>query len=1791
MEQQLSALRVERGVLKRTITYIEKKVVDQPDLPASSATTLLANVQFTLDKFIKVQAHIETLASGQAETLIREQNEGDAFSGRCTELQLTLSEIAEKVKPNVQQGADHWSQALSSQTDLMRKMLELQSSSNSNGNGTRTKLPQLKLPAFDGKYTDWPQFRDAFQSAIHNNRDLMPNEKMQYLKMSLSGSAAEDISHIPISDDTYATTWERLTSRYEKKVHLVNSYIQQFMAQTQQKVDSASDLRSANLKYRQIIDGLRALGPECLSIDMWLIYMMKSNMNEKFRTKWEEGKSSDQLSTLDEFFEFMTKMTDVMERANQGTTGTTASTPKEQKPNSKPSKPGFKSHHTNSAQCPECNSTHLLHLCDKFKALALNEKRDRMSQFHLCFNCLRPNHSAKSCPSKSSCQKCGKRHHTLLHPPSTDPAPNGAAQPVQPKPAQQVPASQPSLPQASPQTPAPQALPAVQSTPISGITMHHSSIHKSLLPTALVNVKDVHGNYQVCRVLIDGGGECTMLSEECAQRLALPRSKAHIAVYGAGEVLVGHSKGLVHLEISSRYDPQNKINADAYVMNKVTSNLPSTNLSGSQWRHLQQLQLADPNYKVPGKIDIIIGVEYASYINLPQILKGDAGEPVAQLTIFGWTVSGCVQGTPTRLTSLHTHASECDLNETLQKFWESEEGCLVDKKALLTAEEALCEEHFAQTHTRDDTGRYIVEMLFKKDHAPLGNSSATALGRFKSLERRFEKDSTLRDQYIAFMDEYIEMNHMELVTDPKVLQDHESYYLPHQAVLRPSSETTKLRVVFNASEPTRPNNPSFNGILVTGPTIQDDLLVLLLRFRTYKIAFSADVEKMYRQILIAKKFRDFLQIFWRRDPRQPIRTYHLNTVTYGTSCAPYLAVRVLHQIAMDYKEQFPEACQAIISSFYMDDLLCGADSIEEAIKLQKDIQHVLSLGQFNLRKWASNSSEVLQEIPPEMRAITPEEVQLHSKSISALGLNWAPGEDYFSLLLEALPSVSTKRDLCAAAAKIFDPLGFIAPVSVKLKMMFQALWLTGSAWDDELPPEVAAAYKRIQDEFHLLPQLRIPRRIPSVMKSLVLHGFADASKRAFGAVVYAKGIDGVGNSVIEIVMAKSRVAPLKPITIPRLELKAARLLAELIAKIKSSCPHKEVQIHAWSDSTTVLQWLQEPPRSWDQFVARRVHEIQEVVPPIHWRYVPTSQNPADCVSRGILPSELVNHPLWWHGPPWLSEEEDKWPANKVIGKTDEERASRAIVLTTQVDETHLLHQLIQNTSGYLRIVRLVAYLMRFYRNIRAQLAKEEVCKGFLSVQEQHDATVCILKYIQQISFPDEYKCCVKGQEVSRTSKLRTLVPFLDKDGLMRAQGRLENSEFDYGTRHPIILPSNHKFVRDLVVFTHETNLHAGHAILANTLKAKYWIIGLRSLTKNVTRLCVRCTKARPRTETPFMGDLPKSRVEENLPFVRTGCDFAGPIKIRASKLRKAPIQKAYICVFICMSTKMMHLEAVSDLSTDAFLAALNRFGGRRGYCKTIYCDNGSNFIGASGTTRQERLGGIRTHQHKVTAKMSARGTEFKFIPAYSPTFGGLWERGVANVKTLLRRVIGESLLTFEELSTVLVQIEAILNSRPLCAKTSDINDLEALTPGHFYLFRAPNLPPEPNLLETNPNRLSRWLYCQRMVQHFWQRWHQEYLTSLQNRPKWNQKTRDLCVGDLVLIRDKELKPTFWKMGRVMRVDPGKDGTVRVVLVKTQDGEEKRAANTLAWLPLPTDHVDPVVEPQDGSRGAVCGNSL
>lgn len=397
----------------------------------------------------------------------------------------------------------------------------------------------------------------------------------------------------------------------------------------------------------------------------------------------------------------------------------------------------------------------------------------------------------------------------------------------------------------------------------------------------------------------------------------------------------------------------------------------------------------------------------------------------------------------------------------------------------------------------------------------------------------------------------------------------------------------------------------------------------------------------------------------------------------------------------------------------------------------------------------------------------------------------------------------------------------------------------------------------------------------------------------------------------------------------------------------------------------------------------------------------------------------------------------------------------------------------------------------------------------------------------------------------------------------------------YDESHPIILPPNAHLTRLLIDQAHLRTMHGGTSLVASELRQKFWIVGARDAIRHQIFKCITCYRNRAATTRQLMGSLPAARVRRtSRPFLHTGVDYCGPFDLRASKYRGIKSYKGYVAVFVCLTVKAIHLECVDGLTTDAFLAAFRRFVSRRGLPSDVYSDNGTNFVGAANELNRQFEYTKYEMECQTAQNLVEDNIQWHFIPPASPHFGGLGEAGVKATKHHLRRVIGETKLTYEEMSTLLCQIEACLNSRPICANSNDPDDFTALTPGHFLVNTSVLAIPEPSLIDINPNRLNRWQNIQQMRQFFWKRWRSDYLSLLQQRPKWCRLETNLKIGDLVLMQVDRLPSSKWPLGKIIDVHPGSDGCIRVVTVRTQFGNYKRNVTRISRLPISNDEEKP-----------------
>ena len=679
----------------------------------------------------------------------------------------------------------------------------------------------------------------------------------------------------------------------------------------------------------------------------------------------------------------------------------------------------------------------------------------------------------------------------------------------------------------------------------------------------------------------------------------------------------------------------------------------------------------------------------------------------------------------------------------------------------------------------------MVRLPRTEEDFELGESQTQALNRAKANERSLVKKGKL-SQFQAVMQEYVDLRHAHPVVEDQ--PSSQVYFMPIHSVFKDSSSTTKVRAVFDASAKTT-NKKSLNDLLAVGPTLHPTIDQILLRFRGYVTAVSSDISKMYREVLLHPEDQPLHRFIWREDEQSNWKEFQMTRVTFGVAASPYLAVKTLQQASEDFGEDYPEAQWHLTHSFYVDDLLGGADTPQEALQLYENLCMILSKACFSLRKWRSNSTEVLKKILSEIQEKLPTQalVDQHSATYpKALGVAWDSREDtmFTSINLPEHYS-STKRGIVSDIARTFDVLGWLSPAILPMKILYRDLWKAKIDWDDDVEEDYKQRHRRWREELPLLSDIRLPRHYfrHQIPAKIELHGFADASKEAYAAVIFTRATYPSGPPSIELVVSKSKVTPLAARSIPQLELCGANLLAKLMTTTRQTLKIPIEDVYAYTDSTIVLAWLDGQTKRYCIYSANRIASTVNLLPTKCWRHVPTMQNPADAASRGLSALELKDHPLWWHGPPWLKTQPVTFPpqpSKAQIERLKEVEAKPAKAATMTVMEEPIIEA---NFESYGRLLRVFCWMKRWEYFMKHKDRRPE---DYLTVAEAKEATQVLVRRSQLRSFPQEVTKD-PPQDLPRKSKILVLRPKVDESKLLRIGGRLNHTDLPRHQKNPIIL--------------------------------------------------------------------------------------------------------------------------------------------------------------------------------------------------------------------------------------------------------------------------------------------------------------------------------------------------------------------------------------------------------------------
>ena len=1647
------------------------------------------------------------------------------------------------------------------------------------------KLPKIQLPKFRGDVTKFQAFWQSFKVAVDENESLSMVHKLNYLINSLEGIAYKTLEGLEITEENYQKAVDLLKTRFGKSQQVISAHMRELLNMQMSSNEKANNLRALYDNIQVHVRGLESLGVSSKQYGSLLIPVIMSRMPSEI-TLQIARKTSQDVWEIDEIMDIILaeiEAREVSEKVRISEKGNDKLKPKFNMP-AATTKAFVASTGSpkRSVSCFLCNKEHYASDCQE--VTDTSKRIEILNSAKRCLCCLKVGHFAKNCRSTRKCKHCQGKHHAIVCLRANKEEDEHV------------------------------------STSVNASALRRGT--NVLLQTAQTYAFGENSNKKVpVNVLFDSGSQKSYIVERLMKILALKSEgteQLNLNTFGSENYTKRVCNRVVlNLEIKHGFIPITALSHPA-ICSPVSSRIEVT-----RYPHLSGLELANSVHCSNQSIDVLIGADFYHHFVLGEVIRGEGG-PVAVSSRLGWLLSGPVA------TNVNTSISENniisnlvldhfpsreraidetrDITASLKEFWKHESLGLIADDEVHEDKPSTRDVSKTKIEFDEEHKRYEVSLPWKDGIVESVSSDYEMChNRLLSLYRKLKGNNELLNQYDAIFMDQLAKGIIERVPLEEEGANN-AHFLCHFGVIRNDRKTTKLRVVFDGSAKSDPNSLSLNDRLEVGDNYMPLLFDTLLRFRVHKIAITADIEAAFLQIGVKESDRDVLRFLWFDDVTQEkpsIVQYRYCRLVFGLTCSPAILGETIRFHIAQYSSRNPEVVK-ILNRLYADDLSCGCETVDEALDIYRKAKGIMQEGGFNLRKWNSNSKDFLGQIMKSEDQAVAQEIAVGGISVheddesytkytvgnpcgggasKVLGVNWNHEVDNFQLELLHVSECSknlppTKRSLLKLAAMIFDPLGFISVFTINLKAFFQELCLNKLSWDEPLEGSHRKSYDSLLNQLHKFSHVSVPRCFfdkHKEVRSIELHGFSDASERAYAAVVYLRIEYLSGEVDTKFITSKAKVAPIKRQSIPRLELLAACLLAKLgsnVQEILANELHSVIQIYYWIDSMPALCWIRNS-KPWVQYVRHRVSEILKVSTRHQWFYCPGPQNPADLPSRGIH-ANLPGNSLWWEGPAFLKLQASQWPKSPSSGEIEtveamqEKLKNEPVVTHAMVNSESCLPTGIgriidvNRYSDKNKVLRIIAWILRFVTNMKSVISKGQANNEIMiNALEIENAETQLIKSIQSEAFQREIGYLTAKSKVNPPPYVNQFNLFLDENRVLRCRTRIRKASLSELSKEPIFLPSKHWYSELISKDCHDKVFHDGIRETLNMVRQKYWILRGRERVKGILRRCTLCKRLEglPYSST-FCDNLPEFRVEEGPPFANVGIDFAGPL-ITTDKQES----KSYVCLFTCASTRAVHLELVEALDVQSFIRAFRRFCARRGVPALILSDNAKTFKAASKEVK------TLIRSPRIQDHFSARGVKWKFIVELAPWQGGMWERLIRSTKRCLIKQIGRAMLNYSELQTILTEVENVINSRPLTYIFDDQEGISyPLTPSQ--LINGRNLAMLPHegyyeVISTYESLSRRANYNRKVLSQFSHRWKNEYLLNLLEayRPKSSRKQPTINVGDVFILRNEHEKRVFWKMCRVIELLQGKDGIVRAakVQVVSTDGKKKVLNRSLKHL--------------------------
>ncbi|XP_053690825.1 uncharacterized protein LOC128739367 [Sabethes cyaneus] len=1604
------------------------------------------------------------------------------------------------------------------------------------------------LPMFSGNPADWPIFISSFMNTTlacgYNCA-----ENLARLQRCLKGPAYQSVESRLLLPDSVPQVIDTLRLLYGRPELLVSALLDKVRSVPVPKAEKLETIIDFGMAVRSLCDHLEAAGQQDHLSNPTLLMELVEKLPTHTKMQWADYLQQHPVVNLKTFGEFMLGVITAISRVTMYTAGSSGPQKQKQK--------GSVNTHINETEqmrdparenerwCACCKKMgHRVSECAAFRSYSVDNRWKFVQNNGLCRSCLNA-HGRRSCRNATQCviEGCKYRHHPLLHS-------NRSSRDSDP----------------------------VQDSSNAENHTHRQSDQSLLFRIIPVTICGPQATIETFAFL-DDGSSLSLVEHELVEQLGIDGWTKPLCLKWTGNVTRVESESKqVRITIRGATSQKKFTLNDVRTVKELT--LPEQCLRydelANRFRHLKGLPIVGYERAVPR---LLIGVNNLSLTVPLQVKEGKKNEPVAVKTRLGW----CVFGGSDRGTThtLHYHACECvsdqDLHSLVRDYFALDDVGARPSPQLESEEDKRARRIMEGTTVRVGD-KFETGLLWRYDHVEFPDSYSMAVKRFECLERRMVRDPELAANLRKQIAEYQVKGYAHRATESELSRGDPKrvWYLPLGAVMNPR-KPGKVRLIWDAAA--KVDGISLNSMLLKGPDQLTSLPAVLSRFRQYRVGVSADIKEMFHQISIREQDRHSQRFLWRNNPKETLETFLMDVVTFGSSSSPASAQFVKNKNAEEFATQFPRAVEAIVRNHYVDDFLDSFEDDKQAARVSNETRFIHHQGGFQLRNWLSNSADVLREMkeedPQDSKSLCLKPTE---GSDRVLGMLWLTVNDELQFAMKMKDEIQqvidsagrpTKRQLLKCLMGIFDPLGLLSVFLVHGKILLQDVWRAGLQWDEKVPDDIFDRWTRWTGLFPKVRDLRIPRCYfaganAQLYEFLELHVFVDASEVAFSAVAYFRVVKPSGEAECSLVAARTKVAPLKPLSIPRLELQAAVLGTRLMSSVLESHTVEVKQCVLWSDSATVLAWLRADHRQYKQYVACPIGELLSTTDVAQWRWVPSKLNPADAATKwGKCPCPAAAD-VWFTGPEYLSQPEEHWPKQRTSLIPPEEELRSCYVV-----QEHLIPDRVvefNRFSKWRRLSRAVAYVHRFIDNISRRLRGEQPEILHLTQEELKKAKNSLMRMVQWEVYPEEMIALSTGRtELAKSSSLFKKSPAVDEFGVLRIDGRIgaaPHTQFD--TRYPVILPRKHLVTELIVDDYHRALRHANSETVVNEIRQHFHIPRLRTVVKQVATACRWCKLIKATPKVPRMAPLPPARLASFVrPFTYTGIDLFGPLVVKVGR----SAAKRWICLFTCLTTRAVHVEVAYSLSTPSTVKCITRFVSRRGSPAEIYSDNGTNFVGAARLLREQ----VVAINHELAATFTNTDTKWIFIPPAAPHMGGAWERMVRSIKTAMETAYyNNSKLDDEGLATLVVAAEAIVNRRPLTYLPLDAAEKEALTPNHFLLGSS-NGVLQPATAFTDPALAlkSSWYQIQHQLDIFWKRWIREYLPMLTKRTKWFGEVKPLANGDLVLIVDDSQR-NGWLRGRILEAVAGKDGRIRQAIVQTTKGILRRPVSKLAVLEVQTD---------------------